>query len=96
MKKSAFLASVNLSTRRKRRAATDLAFYLLQRICYAEKEYLDRMPLHLHGSDVYNAADYTVNILTDALYTLCDAFLAKGSEPVFYRHPVSYKLDDTF
>ena len=96
MKKSDLLASIDVSTRRKRKAAASLAFDLLQRICYAEKEYLKRIPLHLHGSDAYNAADYTVETLTAALVTLCDAFLAKHSEPIFYRRPVSYKLDDTF
>ena len=96
MKKSAFLDSIDVSTRRKRKAATCLACDLLQRIRHAEKEYLDRIPLHLHGSDAYTAADYTVDILTEVLVTLCDAFLAKHSEPICHRRLVSYKLDDTF
>ena len=95
MKKSVLLDSIDVSTRRKRKAATHIALNLLQRVRHAEKEYLDRIPLHLHGSDAYTAAYYTVDILTEALVTLCDAFLAKHSEP-FFRRSVSYKLDDTF
>ena len=93
--KSVLLASVYVSTRRKRRIATNLAINLLMKINWAEQEYLDRMPLYRHGSDAHTSADYTVEALTTALVTLCDAFLAKHSEP-FFRRSVSYKLDDTF
>jgi len=96
MRKNVLLASLDLSKRRKRRAATSLAFDLLQRIRHAEKEYLDRIPFYLHGSHAHIAAHCTVDALTAALVTLCDAFLAKHAEPVCYRHPLSYKLDDTF
>jgi len=96
MKKNVLFASTDLSTRRKRKAATSLAFDLLRKIRCAEKEYLDRIPLHLHGSDAYTVAYYTVDALTSALVILCDAFLTKHAEPVCYRHPASCKLDDTF
>ena len=96
MRKNVLLASLDLSKRCKRRAATSLAFDLLRRIRCAEKEYLDRIPFHLHGSDAYTAAYYTVDALTATLVILCDAFLAKHAEPACYRRPASYKLDDMF
>jgi hypothetical protein len=96
MRKDILLASIDLSKRRKRKAATSLAFDLIQRIRYAEKEYLDQIPFHLHESDAYNAAYYTVDALTSALVSLCDAFLTKNDEPICYRRPVLYELDDTY
>ena len=74
MKKTVLLASVDVSTRRKRRAAVSLAIDLLERIRIAEQKYLDRIPLNLHGSVAYAAAEDTVDTLIAAIVTLLRAF----------------------
>ena len=70
MRKSALLASVDLSTLRKRRAAASLAIDLLEQIRFAEQEYFDRIPLNLHGSSAYAAADDTIDNLIAAIINL--------------------------
>ena len=75
MRKSALLASVDLSTRRKRMAAASLAIDLLEQIRFAEQEYLDRIQLNLHGSSAYAAAaDDTIDNLIAAIINLLRIF----------------------
>ena len=70
----AIIKSIDLSTRRKRRAATALALDLLECIRLAEKTYLLRITPNLQGSDAYAAAEETVDYLIDAIGNLADAY----------------------
>ena len=74
MKSIPIIASVDVSSRRKRRAATALAIGLLGKIHLAEEDYLSRIPLNLHGSAAYAAAEDTIDSLIDAILTLDCAF----------------------
>ena len=70
----AAIKSIDLSTRRKRRAATAVALDLLESIRLAEESYLLRIPLNLQGGDAYTSAEDTVGYLIDAIVTLADAY----------------------
>ena len=74
MKSSSIVAAIDVSTRRKRRAATALAIDLLGKIHLAEEDYVSRIPLNLHGSDAYAAAEDTIDSLIDAILILDCAF----------------------
>jgi hypothetical protein len=65
---------LDVSTRAKRRKALNIVLLELERIRAAEDHYLSHMPLNLHDSKTYCSADYTVDLLTDAIITLGDAF----------------------
>ena len=69
-----FFDSIDLSTRRKRRAATKLASYLIGIIHHAEYQYLERIPPNLQGSAAYEAADETLDLLVEAINVLDSAF----------------------
>jgi len=74
MKSIPIIASVDVSTRRKRRAATALVIDLLEKIRSAEEEYQSRIPLNLQESGAYAAAEETIDSLIDATLTLSCAF----------------------
>jgi len=76
MARTALLNSFDCSTRRKRRAAFRFALDLLERVRIAEEAYLGRIPENLQSGDAYAAADETVDILTDGIVFLSDAFYA--------------------
>ena len=69
-----FIAAIDVSTRRKRRAATALAIDLLGKIHLAEEDYVSKIPPNLHGSAAYAAAEDTIDSLVDAILTLDCAF----------------------
>lgn len=73
MKKSDLLASIDVSTRRKRKAATYFAMRLLGKIRAAEQEYLYRIPRKLHGSAEFVATQDAIETLIVAILTLTDA-----------------------
>ena len=70
MKQNALIDSIDVSTRRKRRRATKLAVELVARIHLAEFQYMERIPVNLQGSAVYDAADEAIDYLFDAICSL--------------------------
>ena len=46
----------------------------LERLRFAEEAYMERIPENLRESETFASADYTVDLLTDAIVTLGDAF----------------------
>ena len=74
MKSIPIIASIDVSSRRKRRAATALAIDLLEKIRLAEEQYQSNIPLNLHESAAYAAAEDTIDSLIDAILTLDCAF----------------------
>ncbi|MDR0302937.1 MAG: hypothetical protein LBI04_11595 [Treponema sp.] len=69
-----FLASLDLSTRGKRRKTIAFVIDLLEKIRLAEEGYMERMPLNLQDSDAYAAADFSVESISDAVLGLSDAY----------------------
>jgi hypothetical protein len=65
-KKIVSLASIDLSTRHKRKVAISLVIDLITKIRFAEQDYLARMPPHLYGSAAYIAAEDTIDNLIAA------------------------------
>jgi hypothetical protein len=74
MKSIPIIASVDVSSRRKRRAATALAIDLLEKIRLAEEQYQSNIPLNLQESAAYAAAEETIDSLIDAILLLDCAF----------------------
>jgi len=66
--------SLDVSTRAKRRKALLLAVSLLEKIRTAEEGYLERIPFNLQSGDAYANAEYSVDLVTDAIITLVDAY----------------------
>jgi 2',3'-cyclic-nucleotide 2'-phosphodiesterase (5'-nucleotidase family) len=67
-------SAIDISTRPKRRRAVSHIITLLSRIRQAESDYLERIPQNLTGSDAYVAADESIDIVTDAIAYLMDAY----------------------
>jgi len=61
------IASVDLSTRRKRRYAVSLAITLFERIRAAEAAYMERIPPNLHNSDAYDTTDFVLTSLDEVI-----------------------------
>ena len=74
MKQNAFIASIDVSTRRKRRVATTLVITLLEKIHLAEEKYQENIPENLQGSSAYSAAEETLDSLFEAMWILAGAF----------------------
>jgi hypothetical protein len=68
------LDSIDVSTRGKRRKAMLLAIELLEKIRHAEELYMERIPPNLQSGDAYATADESVDVLTDAIIGLLDAY----------------------
>jgi len=68
------LMSVDLSTRGKRRKMITLVIDLLKRIRSAEQALLERMPLNLHASDVYDTAEYAIDILDETIDVISSVY----------------------
>ena len=66
--------ALDISTRPKRRRAVDLIITELSNIRNAEEAYLERIPMNLQEGDAYAAAGDSVDLLTDAIITLMDAY----------------------
>ncbi len=58
--------TMDISTRPKRRRAVSLIITQL--------DYLERIPQNMTGGDAYAAADESVDLLTDAIVYLMDAY----------------------
>ena len=67
-------ASVDISTRPKRRRVVSLIIDELLHIRNEEKAYMERIPISLQEGDAYADADYSVEQLNDAIDTLMDAY----------------------
>lgn len=70
----AVFGAMDISTRPKRRRAVSLIISQLSRIRNAESEYMERIPVNLQNGDAYAAADDSVDLLTDAIIYLMDAY----------------------
>jgi len=66
--------AVDISTRPKRRRAVSFIITELSEIRKEEEAYMERIPINLQEGDAYAAADYSVELLTDAISTLMDAY----------------------
>jgi hypothetical protein len=69
-----FFDTVDISTRPKRRQAVTLIVNMVGWIHSAEYEYMERIPLNLQDSDAYAAAEESLDMLTDAINTLSEAY----------------------
>ncbi len=70
----AFINSIDLSTRRKRRAATVLAEHFIELIYEQEEAYQGRIPENLQGGDAYAAAEETMETLQVCIDCLLSAY----------------------
>ena len=70
----AFFASLDVSSRDKRRKAVGLVIDILEKIRLAEEVYMERMPVNLQGSEAYADADYSLDNVIDAIIGLSDAY----------------------
>ena len=66
--------NVDISTRPKRRRAVSLIVSELSRIRSEEESYMERIPDNLKDGDAYAAADESVDLLSDAILSLSDAY----------------------
>ena len=73
MKISSQVLSFDVSTRRKRRLAMSFILELLELIYHAELEYMNNLPINLHGSKSYAIADDAIVIL-DAINILWSVY----------------------
>jgi len=74
MKACTIIDSIDVSTRRKRKAALSLALNMIEKIRFAEDAYLERIPPNLHGSSAYAITDEAVDALTDSILTLMTVY----------------------
>jgi len=70
----AMLPSLDVSTRGKRRKAVALIVDMLGKIHDAEYDYMERMPQNLRSSPAYDAAEYSLDFLVEAINDLADAY----------------------
>ena len=70
----AVFASLDISTRPKRRKAVDMIITELQKICEHEEVYIERIPLNMQGGEAYSNAEDSISILTDAVDLLIEAY----------------------
>ena len=68
------VASLDVSTRGKRRKAVALIIEMLGRVHAAEDAYLLRVPPNLQGSAACEAAGCSMEALGDAIGSLADAY----------------------
>ena len=66
--------SVDITLRPKRRRAVSLIITELSRIRNEEESYMERIPMNMQGGDAYAAADNSVDLLTDAIISLMEAY----------------------
>jgi len=74
MKNKSFIDSVDVSTRGKRRKAMALVIELLEKIRHSEERYLENIPLNLQSGSAYADAEYSVDIIIDAIVELLNAY----------------------
>jgi hypothetical protein len=67
-------STVDISTRPKRRRAVSLIITELSRIRSAEEAYMERIPFNMCDGDAHAAADNSIDLLTDAVLSLMEAY----------------------
>ena len=70
----AFFDSIDVSTRGKRRKVVSLIVELLDNIQKAEQMYHDRFPHNLQAGDAYDLSEFSVDMVTEAIGSLNDAY----------------------
>jgi len=70
----AVFGAIDISTRPKRRQVVSLIISELSQICKVEEAYMERIPENMQEGDAYAAADDSVELLTDAIAILMDAY----------------------
>ena len=73
MRISSKILSFDISTRRKRRIAMSFIIEFLEMIYRAEYDYMERLPINLHGSKSYSIADNSI-IIFDAINILWSVY----------------------
>jgi hypothetical protein len=66
--------TADISTRPKRRRAVSIIVATLGQIQRAETAYLERMPDNLQDSDAHAAAEESIDMLTEAIGFLIEAY----------------------
>jgi len=66
--------TLDLSSRSKRRKAAGLAIELLELIRLAEERSLSRFPLSLQDGEAFANAEYSLDVVIDAIVGLGDAY----------------------
>ena len=66
--------AIDISTRPKRRRIVSMIITELSHIRKAEETYMERIPINMQHGDAYAAADYSVDLLNDAIITLMEAY----------------------
>jgi hypothetical protein len=66
--------SVDISTRPKRRRVVSLIITELSHIRNEEERYLERIPSNMHTGDAYAAAEDSVDMMTNAIVNLIEAY----------------------
>lgn len=74
MKTKVILGSIDVTSRRKRKAAVSIALHILEEVRIAEEAYLERVPLNLQGGDAYAITEEVIDILTDSIITLMSVY----------------------
>lgn len=74
MKTKAIIDAIDVTSRRKRKAAVSIALHLLENVRIAEEAYLERIPLNLQGGDAYAVTEDVIDILTDSIITLMSVY----------------------
>ena len=69
-----YVDSLDVSTRGKRRNAVKIILMMLEKVRNAEDAYLERIPLNLQNGEAYAMADCSIDIITDAIVFLSDAY----------------------
>jgi hypothetical protein len=70
----AIMGNIDISTRPKRRKAVSLIIRWISSIYMQEFEYLGRIPGNFHSGNAYAAADYSLDMLDEAMTFLIAAY----------------------
>ena len=65
---------IDLSSRANRRKTVALVIDLLERVRLAEDANIERFPDNLQNSDAFANAEFSLDVITDAIIALGDAY----------------------
>ena len=68
------IVSADLSSRGRRRKVITLVISLLERIRAAERTFIERMPLNLKGSDAYDIAEHSIDMLDETIDVISSVY----------------------
>lgn len=74
MRTKNILLSIDISTRPKRRKTTALIIELLEHIRAAELTFMDSVPFNLQNAEAFANAEYSIEIIDEAIAGLSDAY----------------------